>query len=44
MKVVAMAINPPKNLLPLLTESPVLEDDNIFIDNDQSMLALIEMV
>ena len=34
---VAMATDPPKDLLPPLPEFPVLKDDNILIDNNQNM-------
>ena len=40
----AMATDPPTEPLPLLPESPVLEDDAIHVDNDQNTLAKAEMV
>ena len=44
MEAVAMATDPHKDPLPPLPESPVLEDDNILIIDDQSMPAPAEMV
>ena len=43
MEAVAMATDLPEDPLPSLSESPVLKDDNILVDNDQSMLAPAEM-
>ena len=37
MEVVAMATDPPKDLLPPLLESPVVEDGVILDDNDDNM-------
>ena len=44
MEAVAMATDPPEHPLPPLLESPVLKDDNILMDDDQSMPAPAEMV
>ena len=41
---VVMATDPFEDLLPPLLESPVLEDDIIQVDDDQSMPAPAEMV
>ena len=40
----AMTTDLLEDLFLLLPESPVIKDDNIFIDDDQSMPALTEMV
>ena len=44
MEAVAMNTDPPEDPLSLLLECPVLEDDNILVDNYQSMPTPAEMV
>jgi hypothetical protein len=43
-EMVAMATDPPEDLLPPLPKSPVVEDDPILINNDHNMLTLAKMV
>ena len=43
-EVVAMATDPPEDLLPPLPKSPIVEDDPILINNDHNMLTLAKMV
>ena len=43
-EVVAMTTDPPKDPLPPLSESPVIEDDPILSDNDNTIPALADMV
>ena len=43
-EVVAMATDPPKDQLPPLLESPVVEDDPILVNDDHTMPALANMV
>ena len=43
-EVVVMATDPPEDPLPPLLESPVLEDDAIHVDDNQSTPAPAEMV